>query len=98
MLSFDSTCVSTSAKLLHQGMQNEYPNTKTKEYTVRQVKFTIGFNGLLPTTVNIYSKQKYLGEDLILGQTILQYGADKNDIAVLDSGLKKRITFGRFSK
>lgn len=98
IIRFDSTCVSASAKLLHRGMVNGSPNTKTKEYAIRQIKFTIGFNGMLPTTVNVYSKQKYLGEDLTLGQTILQYSADKNDIAVFDRGLKKRITFGKFSK
>jgi hypothetical protein len=95
---FDSTCISASAKLLHEGMVNGSPNTKTKQYAIRQIKFTIGFDGLLATTVNVYSEQKYLAEDISLGETILAYGASKKSIAVFDRGLKKRITFGEFSK
>lgn len=98
IIRFDSTCVSASAKLLHMGMVNGSPNTKTNKYAIRQIKFTIGFDGILPTTATVYNQQKHLGEDITLGQTILEYGADKNDFAVFDRGLKKRITFGKFSK
>jgi len=98
IIRFDSTCISASAKLLHEGMVNGFPNTKTNQYAIRQIKFTIGFNGMLPSTAKMYSNQKHLGEDITLGETILEYGAEKNSIAVFDRGLKKRITFGEFSK
>src|SRR5207253_1506801 len=55
-------------------------------------------NGILPTAVNVYSEQKHLAEDITLGETILAYSASKNSIVVFDRGLKKRITFGEFSK
>lgn len=95
---FDSTCISASAKLLHTGMVNGSPNTKSKEYAVKQIKFTIGFDGILPTTVNVYSEQKYIGEDIALGETILAFSTGADNIVVFDRGLKKRTTFGEFSK
>lgn len=98
IIRFDSTCISASAKLLHKGMVNGWPKKRTHEYAIRQIKFTIGFNGMLPTTVKVYNEQKHLGEDITLGETILEYGATKNSIIVFDRGLKKRTTFGEFSK
>jgi len=98
IIRFDSTSICASAKLLHEGMVNGSPNTKSNEYAIRQIKFTIGFDGLLPTAVNVYSQQKHLGEDITLGETILAYGASEKSVVVFDRGLKKRITFGELTK
>lgn len=38
----------------------------------KQLKFTIGFDGLLPITGKLFHQQKELSEDTTLRQTILQ--------------------------
>jgi len=95
---FDSTSISASAKLLTFGMTNGIPNAKTQEHNVRQVKITIGFDGLFTRSANVFTDQKYLAEDLALGEAITQYGASKNSIVVFDRGLKKRTAFAKFTE
>jgi hypothetical protein len=95
---FDSTSISASAKLLTMGMTNGMPNAKSKEHTIKQLKITIGFDGLFARSAKVFTEQKYLAEDLALGETISQYGASKDSIVVFDRGLKKRTTFAKFSE
>lgn len=98
IIRFDSTTISASAKLLTEGMSNGMPNSKSKEHAVKQIKFTIGFDGLFTRTVNTFTDQNYLGEDLALGQTITEYSASKDSVVVFDRGLKKRTTFAKFTE
>ena len=98
IIRFDSTTISASAKLLTEGMSNGMPNSKSKEHAVKQIKFTIGFDGLFTRTVNTFTDQNYLGEDLALGETIAEYGASKDSVVVFDRGLKKRTTFAKFTE
>jgi len=95
---YDSTCISASAKLLQSGMFNGLPNKKSGEHTMRQIKATIGFNGLYSQSLKIYSDQSHLAEDLALTEAIEQYKHTKDSIIVFDRGLKKRSTFANFSK
>lgn len=94
---FDSTMVSLSSKLLSFGMVNGSKNKEGK-HTINQLKFTIGFNGLIPHKAKIYTKQKYLGEDLPLYQAIVENKYDKKSIAVFDRGLKSRKKFAAIDK
>lgn len=98
IIRFDSTTISASAKLLKEGMVNGLPNKKTNTHLVKQLKITIGFDGLFTPSVNIYSEQKHLAEDVALGETIKEYTASGNDIVVFDRGLKKRAVFATFSE
>lgn len=98
IIRFDSTSISASAKLLTEGMSSGMPNSKSKEHAVKQIKFTIGFDGLFTRTVNTFTDQKHLGEDLALGETIAEYSAGKDSIVVFDRGLKKRTTFAKFTE
>lgn len=97
IIRFDSTSISASAKLLTEGMANGLPNSKSKEHAVKQIKFTIGFDGLYACKVNTYTDQNHLSEDLALGETITEYSASKDSIVVFDRGLKKRTTFATFT-
>jgi hypothetical protein len=98
IIRFDSTCISASAKLLDFGMSNGLPNSKSKEHDIKQVKITIGFDGLFTRSAKIFTDQKHIGEDLTLGETITEYNASKDDVIVFDRGLKKRTTFAKFSE
>lgn len=94
---FDSTMVSLSSKLLTFGMQNGLKN-KEGLHSINQLKFTIGFNGLIPHKVKVYSEQKYLGENDSLYETIMENEFEKNSIAVFDRGLNSRIKFKQINE
>lgn len=98
IMRFDSTSISASAKLLDVGMVNGRVRSDTGEHAVKQIKITIGFDGLFAPVANVFTEQEHLAEDVALGETILAYGAGKDDIVVFDRGLKKRVTFARFSE
>lgn len=94
---FDSTVVSLSSKLLNFGMISG-KKPKDGEYRIHQLKFTIGFNGLLPHKVKVYSEQKYLAENDSLYETIMENEFEKNNIAVFDRGLNSRVKFSKIDK
>lgn len=98
IIRFDSTSISASAKLLSLGMSNGRPTAKTGKHSIKQLKITIGFDGLLTPVATVFTEQKYLAEDLALGETISSYATAENSIVTFDRGLKKRITFAEFSK
>ena len=86
---FDSTIVSLSSKLLKFGMVSGNKN-KLGEHSVNQVKFTVGFNGLIPHKVKLYTDQKYIGDDTPLFEAIMENKFDKTSVATFDRGLKSR--------
>ena len=91
---FDSTIVSLSSRLLHVGMSNDSKSSPGKrDNGLRQVKFTVGFDGLLPQQVDCYLEQNYLNENLALSETILNQKAPHEGITVFDRGLRGRKTF-----
>ena len=94
---FDSTTVSLSSKLLKFGMVNGKKN-KEGGHSINQLKFTIGFNGLIPHKVKVYTEQKYLAENDTLYETIVENEFEKNNIAVFDRGLNSRAKFGEIDK
>lgn len=94
---FDSTTVSCSAKLLSMGMISGC-KPKDASKRLRQLKFTMGFDGLTISDCNLYTEQSYLAEDMALGQTIEKSSISQQEVAVFDRGLKKRKTFRLFSE
>jgi len=94
---YDSTIVSLSSKLIKFGMVSGKKN-KNGEHAINQIKFTVGFNGLLPHKVKIYTEQKYIEENTPLFEAIMESKFDKNSIAVFDRGLNNRIKFSAMDK
>ena len=91
---FDSTIVSLSSRLLHVGMSNDSKGSLGKrDNSLKQVKFTIGFDGLLPRQIECYLEQNYLNENLALSEVILNQKAPHEGITVFDRGLRGRKTF-----
>jgi len=90
IMRFDSTMVALSGKLLTIGMKVGSKTTK------KQIKFTIGFDGLLPKSGKVFKEQKELSEDLTLREAIIKSSFGKDDIIVFDRGLQSRKTFAEF--
>jgi len=97
ILRYDSTCIAASAKLLKKGIINGQPNA-AGIYQVKQIKVSIGFDGLLTSKIKIHSQQKYASDDKALREVILESKKQTNEIIVFDRGLQKRKTFAEIDK
>jgi hypothetical protein len=92
ILRFDATSMSAPAKLLSIGMKNGKPN-KDGIHTLRQVKITVGFNGLIPKEVAFFKEQRYANDDLAIGEVLLANKVKEDEVIVFDRGVMKRTTF-----
>jgi hypothetical protein len=97
ILRYDSTCIAASAKLLKKGIINGQPNA-AGIYQVKQIKVSIGFDGLLASKIKIHSQQKYASDDEALREVILESKKQTDEVIVFDRGLKKRKTFAEIEK
>jgi hypothetical protein len=92
ILRYDSTCIAASAKLLKKGIIHGQPDA-AGIYRVKQIKASIGFDGLLTSKIKIHSQQKYAADDEALREVILESKKQTDEVIVFDRGLKKRKTF-----
>lgn len=92
ILRFDSTMVAASGKLMKIGMK---VGSKTDK---KQIKFSIGFDGLMPRSGQIFTEQQHLSEDITLRKAILDSTVAKDEIVVFDRGVQKRSTYEEFSQ
>jgi len=88
----DSTYVSLTARLFHQGMLNG-----TEAYGLRQVKFSVALKGGLPCHVRVHTDQAFISEDLALADLIQSAGHAGEGVVLFDRGLQSRKAFGEFS-
>lgn len=94
---FDSTFVACSAKLLNFGMQMGR-KAKDEAHRYNHLKFTVGFNGIIPERVKFYDQATDIADDVSLKEIINEMALSSKDIAVFDRGLKSRETFEEFSQ
>jgi Transposase DDE domain len=94
---FDSTLVGCSAKLLNFGMQTGR-KSRDETHKYKHLKFTVGYNGHIPETIQFYDQDSDLGEDKPLSDVIKQMAFSSKDVAVFDRGLKSRKIFDEFSQ
>ncbi len=81
----DSTMVAEAANKLKDGMKVGRRTDK------KQVKYTFQLTDLLPSSVEIFTQQSALSEDIAIVQTILKnIDQHKNNIIVFDRGVAKR--------
>lgn len=97
IIRYDSTCIAASAKLLKEGIINGQPD-KHGMHQFRQVKISVGFDGMFTRKVNVYNEQQYAGDDEALREPILESKKEKDEVIVFDRGLKKRKTFAEIDK
>ena len=96
IIRYDSSCIAASAKLLKEGIIHGQPS-KEGIHRLKQVKISIGFDGMLIRKAKIYNKQKYAGDDEVLRETILETKKEKNEVVVFDRGLKTRKAFAEIT-
>lgn len=90
----DSTMVAETSARLSKGM-----NVGRKKDGKKQIKYTIGFDGLFPCSVEVFTDQKSLSEDLTIPKIVFDYARKKDGkIFVFDRGVMKRTTFEEMSQ
>lgn len=92
LLRYDSTMVALSARLLDFGIR---AGEKTQK---RHVKFTIGFDGLLPRSAKAFTHPCYTSENRALAEAILEASSSARDLVVFDRGLQNRRQLCRFDQ
>lgn len=88
----DSTFISIPAKLLDWGMRNggfEH---------LRHVKLTLSLKGSLPCSVQLYTSQDFVNENIALPDAILKNKFVQESVIVFDRGLQTRKKFSEFCK
>lgn len=82
----DSTMVAETANKLESGM-----NTGIKRDGKKQVKYTLCLDGLLPSSVQVFTEQAELSEDKTIPMTILKVAdTHKDNVFVFDRGVQNR--------
>jgi hypothetical protein len=90
IISFDSTMVAISSKLLNDGMKLNKKGDK------KYVKFSIAFSNV-PIHSKIFTEQQFLSEEFALKELIKECPLSANNIVVFDRGLQARATFEEFN-
>ena len=92
---FDSTTVSLSSQLLHFGMSNGGQRGKANRRAngLHQIKFSVGFDGVLIPDFKMYTEQPYLNESRALSEILLEQHSRKGEVLVFDRGMQSRETF-----
>ena len=89
--------VAETSSRLSQGMT--VGKTGNKKVARQQVKYTVGFDGLLPCSVEVFTDQKSLCEDNTIPNVVFDYAKKKDGkIFVFDRGVQKRTTFDEMSQ
>jgi hypothetical protein len=94
ILRFDSTMVSVGAKLVKYGFQ--VGKKPTKDSGKKQLKFTVGLKGMLPSDIHLFTNQIQPSEDIALREAIVKSSHTKESIVVFDRGLQKRKSLAEF--
>ncbi len=85
----DSTMVCQTAVKLEQGM-----NVGCKKDGKKQIKYTISLTDMFPSSVEVFTQQKYISENLTIPKAILKIiDKSKDNVFVFDRGVSKRETF-----
>jgi transposase len=89
----DSTMVAEASSKLFEGMC-----VGCKKDGKKQIKYTVSFDGLFPSGVEIFSSQKALSEELTIPNVVFsQAKKQKSKVYVFDRGVSKRTTFSKMS-
>lgn len=90
IISFDSTLVTISSKLLKEGMTINQKGDK------KYIKFSIAFSNI-PIHSKIFTEQSFVSEEFALKELIKECPLSVNNILVFDRGLQARATFEAFN-
>lgn len=90
IISFDSTLVTISSKLLKEGMIINQKGDK------KFIKFSVAFSNI-PIHSKIFTEQSFVSEDFALKELIKECPLSNDNILVFDRGLQARSTFEEFN-
>jgi hypothetical protein len=93
----DSTMVAETSSKLSKGLT--VGKIGNKKEGKKQIKYTIGYDGLLPCAVELFSEQNTLCEDNTIPKVVFDYAKKKEGkIFVFDRGVQKRTTFEQMNQ
>ena len=85
----DSTMVCQTAAKLEKGI-----NVGVKKDGKKQVKYTISLTDMFPSSVEVFTQQKYISENLTIPKAILKViDKSKDNVFVFDRGVSSRDAF-----
>lgn len=85
----DSTMVAQTASELENGI-----NVGRKKDGKKQVKYTIALTDMFPSSVEVFTQQNYISENLTIPQAILKViDKNKDNVFVFDRGVSSRSAF-----
>ena len=90
----DSTMVCQTAAKLEQGI-----NVGVKKDGKKQIKYTISLTDMFPSSVEVFTQQKYISENLTIPKAILKViDKSKDNVFVFDRGVSSRKAFCELDK
>lgn len=90
----DSTMVAETANKLESGM-----NTGIKKDGKKQIKYTLCLDGLLPSSVQVFTEQAELSEDKTIPMAILKLAdTHRDNVFVFDRGVQNRAAYVDLNK
>jgi hypothetical protein len=85
----DSTMVCQTAAELEQGI-----NVGVKKDGKKQIKYTLSLTDMFPSSVEVFTQQKYISENLTIPKAILKVmDKSKDNVFVFDRGVSSREAF-----
>lgn len=85
----DSTMVAQTASKLEQGI-----NVGCKKDGKKQIKYTISLTDMFPSSVEVFTQQKYISENLSIPDAIRKViDKNKDNVFVFDRGVSSRSAF-----
>jgi hypothetical protein len=90
----DSTMVCQTASKLEQGI-----NVGVKKDGKKQIKYTISLTDMFPSSVEVFTQQKYISENLTIPKAILKViDKSRDNVFVFDRGVSSREAFCELDK
>jgi len=97
----DSSMVAETCNKLRQGLSPGDKKSKSPEKVVKQLKYTVAFDGLTACDFKIFSESSYLSEELAIPE-VIRLNASKEgsklNVYTFDRGVTSTRTFSSFNK
>ncbi len=96
----DSSMVAETCNKLKQGLSNGIKKSKSPENVVKQIKYTVAFDGLTACDFKVYNESSYLSEDMAIPEVVKLNAAKEGSITniyTFDRGVAAIKAFSSFN-
>ncbi len=96
----DSSMVAETCNKLKQGLSNGIKKSKSPENVVKQIKYTVAFDGLTACDFKVYNESSYLSEDMATSEVVKLNAAKEGSITniyTFDRGVAAIKAFSSFN-